>query len=203
MYIQWCVKGISGVAGPNGTTFSDAIVMISSGSGIVSNWWRQKGTISPGEVAGVLTGGNLDRHLYDYANYGPQTPFISLASGCVERNTFLQRNIVYSAIDTALLFATSAWAHPGVLFYCWAQVGLNPAVEIAAVAEAVRDLNIYRRWSPYQLEGEITAKIQIPANQISHVEWWDGSRDKFRAQRTFVNPSFVDPAQVTNLRDLF
>jgi hypothetical protein len=80
---------------------------------------------------------------------------------------------------------------------------MNPAPEISSVAEAVRDLNVYRRWSPYQLEGEITAKIQIPANQISHVEWWDGAQRRDQPVRTFVNPAFVDPAPVINLRDLF
>jgi hypothetical protein len=88
MYIQWCVKGISGAAPPKGITFSDAIVMIRSGSGIISNWWRKEGTISPGQVAGVLTAGNLDRHLHDYASYGPETPFISLASDVL---LFIQR----------------------------------------------------------------------------------------------------------------
>jgi hypothetical protein len=76
-------------------------------------------------------------------------------------------------------------------------------VEIAGVAEAVRELNVYHRWSPYQLEGEITAKVQIPANQVSRVEWWDGSLHKDRPTDTLINPSYVDPTPVTNLRDLF
>jgi hypothetical protein len=201
MYVQWCVKGISGGAG--GITLNESVYLITSGSGIVSNWWRKKQIISPADVSSILNDYNLDRHLHDYANYGPNTPFISLASGCVERDSLLQRNVVYSAVDTALLFATNAWKHPGALFYCWTSVGLNPAVEISAVSEAVRDLNSYRRWSPYQLEGEITAKVQIPSNQISHVEWWDGALSTAQPQNNFVNLAFVDPAPVTNLRDLF
>lgn len=40
-------------------------------------------------------------------------------------------------------------------------------------------------------------------NQISRVEWWDGSSRKDRPVDTFINPSYVDPAPVTNLRDFF
>jgi hypothetical protein len=206
MYVQWCVKGIGGSSGfgsPNGLTMTEAFGLVASGSGIVSNWWRYKGTISPQEVATVLNEGNLNRHLHDYANFGQDSPFISLASGCVERDALLRRNIIHSAVDTALLFATDAWANPGALFYCWMPVGLNPAVKVSSVGEAVRDLNAYHRWSPYQLEGEITAKIHIPANQISRVEWWDGSQSKDHALHTFYNPHFIDPSPITNLRDLF
>jgi hypothetical protein len=207
MYIQWCVKGISGTNGPgnspSGLTMQEAFWVMTSGSGIVSNWWRNQHTISPDQVATVLTDQSLDRHLHDYANFRTQTPFISLASGCVERDAILRRNSVYSAIDTALLFATDAWAHPGALFYCWVPVGHNPAVKASGVAEAVRDLNVYHRWSPYQLEGEITAKVHIPANQISRVEWWDGAQDKDQPLRTEHNHQLVDPSSLTNLRDLF
>jgi hypothetical protein len=205
MYIQWCVKGIAGrsQSNSNGIAKQDAFNLVSKGRGITSNWWRGKQAISPHEIQAVLNSRNLDRHLHDYTNYGSSSPFISLAAGCVERDALIQRNVAYSAIDTALLFATDSWAHPGALFYCWIQVGLNPAVEVSTVAEAVRDLNVYHRWSPYQPEGEITAKVHIPANQISRVEWWDPSKDKKRAVDTYPNLNFVDPTPITNLRDLF
>jgi hypothetical protein len=45
--------------------------------------------------------------------------------------------------------------------------------------------------------------VQIPANQINRVEWWDGSLDKSGPIDTLVNPSYIDPAPVTNLRELF
>ena len=202
MYIQSCVKGISGHS-LTGVTKDAAFWLMTSGKGILSNRWRSKGTITPEEVAQVLTDQALDRHLHDYANFRAHTPFISLASGCVEREAALQRNSIYSAVDTALLFATDAWAHPGALFYCWVLVGHNPAVEASAVAEAVRDLNVYHRWSPYQLEGEVTAKVHIPANQIQRVEWWDGAQDRDAPVDTKLNSQFVDPTSLINLRDLF
>lgn len=206
MYVQWCVKGIPGGSNPNsGLSFNwdEAKNVVRLDGGIISNWWRNKALISPGEVAVQLTDYNLDRHLHDYENYGSDTPFISLASGCVERDPALANNFVYSAVDTALEFATNAWANPGALYYCWVSVALNPAVEIQGVAEAVRDLNVYHRWSRYQLEGEITAKILIPANQISKVEWWNGSHSMSDPQDTFLNPSFIDPKVVTNVREFF
>lgn len=206
MYVQWCVKGIRGVIVPgsaNGMTKDDAFDRVRSGGGIISNWWRHRGTIYSNEPALVLNDHSLDRHLHDYDNFGQQSPFISLASGCIERDALLRRNTVHSAVDTALQFATDCWAYPGALFFCWTPVGLNPAVEIASVAESVRDLNVYHRWSPYQLEGEIAAKIQIPANQIVRVEWWDGSQRKDRPIDTFFNTNFVDPKPITNIRDLF
>jgi hypothetical protein len=69
MYVQWCVKGISGGAG--GITLNESVYLITSGSGIVSNWWRKKQIISPADVSSILNDYNLDRHLHDYANYGP------------------------------------------------------------------------------------------------------------------------------------
>jgi hypothetical protein len=206
MYIQWCVKGIAGKAPPEfpeGLTCNEAFGLVSSGTGIVSNWWRNKITLQPHEHAPVLNDHNLDRHLHDYTKFASQTPFISLASGCVERDALLNRNVIHSAVDTALMFATEAWARPGALFYCWTPVSPNPAAEIWSVAEAVRELNVYHRWSPYQLEGEITAKLQVPANQIKLVEWWDGSKDQINPIHAFANTSFIDPAPVTNLRGLF
>lgn len=204
MYIQCCVKGIIGeVPGAGGISKNEAFEMATAGRGIVSNWWRKLHSISPALIGEVLTEANLDRHLHDYENFGADTPYISLACGAVERDTLVQRNFVYSARDTALMFATEDWARPGALFYLWVSVSYNRAVAISAVAEPVRDLNIYQRWSPYQLEGEITAKVSIPANQIERVEWWDGSKSKTAPIDSRDNPTFMAPTALSNIRDLF
>ena len=171
MYIQRCVKGIAGNDGSTGITEQGAKSLVIDGHGILCNWWRKLNTISPPEIEAVLTDRNLDRHLHDYDAFCADTPFISLACGAVERDALVQKNFVYSAIDIALMFATEDWGRPGALFYLWVPVSYNRAVSLRAVAEPVRDLNTYQRWSPYQLEGEITAKINIPANQIERVEW--------------------------------
>jgi hypothetical protein len=208
MYIQWFVKGIAGQADSNsGTalTWPQAKQLLSGGHGIDSNWWRNKPNrlITPSEIDAILTEHNLDRHVHDYQNYGQQTPFISVASGCVERDTLMSQNFVYSAVTTALDFATDAWSRPGALFYGWLPVALNPAVPISAVAEEIRDLNVYHRWSPFQLEGEVTAKVHIPSNQIKAVEWWDGNADPNKPVDRFENPSFIEPTPITNVREHF
>ncbi|WP_164658405.1 hypothetical protein [Tropicibacter sp. Alg240-R139] len=204
MYIQKCVKGIVGdTSGSSGLTQSKAQEIIDQDHGIMSNWWRKEHQITPPMIADVLTRQNLDRHLHDYENFGDETPFISLASGSVERNTILQRNFAYSAIDTALQFATDDWTRPGALFFCWVATSNYPAVEVSNVAEAVRDLNIYQRWSPYQLEGELTAKVHIPSNQIERVEWWDPSHGHWGPQHTWSNPKYVEPDVLSNIRELF
>lgn len=177
--------------------------MLESNAGIRSNWWRTVNSISPSDVADVLNETNLNMHLHDYDTFRNDTPFISLASGAVERDRIARTNFVYSAIDTALLFATEGWARPGALFYCWVPTALNKAVELRAIAEPVRDLLTYRTWSPYQLEGELAAKVHIPSNQIERVEWWDGTIERTKAVREFKNPNYVEPSAVTNFRDLF
>jgi hypothetical protein len=205
MYIQRCVKGIVGRVEDEGDGISkgEAANRALRGMGLESNWWRKRGVISPADIENVLTESNLDRHLHDYDAFKADTPFISLACGAVERDALVQRNFVYSARDTALMFATEDWTRPGALFYLWVPVSYHRAVPLSAVAEPVRDLNIYQRWSPYQLEGEITAKVGIPANQIEKVEWWDAAYSKTVPQTVYPNPTYVEPDALSNIRDLF
>lgn len=113
-----------------------------------------------------------------------------------------RKNFIYSAIDTALAFATHNGAHPGALFYLWVVVGNDRAVSVESVAEPVRDLNIYQRWSRFQPEGEITAKIHIPANQIEKVQWWNIAQDKKAPRFEYYNVDYVDPVPL-NLRKFF
>ena len=205
MYVQHCVKGVAGkTGGTPGISEDDARGVICRERGIWSNWLREQGgCVSPASIRDQLTEGNLDRHLHDYKNYGARSPFISLACGAVERQTWLRRNFAYSAVDTALMFATENWARAGALFYLWVPTGHNAVVPLASVAEPVRDLNIYRRWLPYQVEGEVTAKIHIAANQIERVEWWDGEHCTSSPKWTLENPEYVTPERVSNIRELF
>jgi hypothetical protein len=204
MYIQRCIKGIAGqLHGGDGITEVETQQIVNNANGIISNWWRKAGTISPAMIATVLTDHNLDRHLHDYDAYRYDTPFISLACGSVERDALVKSNFVYSAVDTALMFATEDWMRPGALFFCWVPTSQNRAVAISTVSEPVRDLNIYQRWSPFQLEGEITAKVNIPANQIEKVEWWDGTYSKKSPKFMWPNSDYVDPEPLSNIRNLF
>lgn len=195
MIVQKCVKGI------NGISKAEAFDIVSSQRGILSNWWRTKGSITPTEIAAVLTDINLDRHLHQYDLYGQVTPFISLSCGSV---VWSEHSIdEYSAIDTALGFATDWNTSSGAVFYCWVEVAMNPSVEVVHLAEEVRNLNTYRRWSPFIDEGEVTAKVHIPSNQIERVEFWDPTVDTTAPTDVFPNPSYVNPQKVSNVRDYF
>ncbi len=176
--------------------------MIQDGHGIYSNWWRNKGTITRSEVEAVLTEENLDRHLHDYVAFGSQTPFISLSAGAVIRDPATMTNQVYDAIDTALFFATDDGVRAGALFFCWTVVGLHTAVRFANISEPIRDLLIYRGWSPYHDEGEIAAKIHIPAHQVQRVEWWDPFASLSSPVSTWSNPQYLDPGPLLNERGL-
>ena len=204
MYIQRCVKGIVGTRnGSDGITWKKAKAIVTGTNGIDSNWSRKAGQRSPKQIANVLTDQNLDSHLHDYDTFGDDSPFISLACGAVNRNTLAQRNIIRSAIDTALQFATDDWEKPGALFFLWVPTSHNRAVPLSAFAEPVRDINIYRRWSPFQPEGEITAKIRIPANQIERVEWWDSNYSWTYPEKVLTNPNYVEPDPLSNIREFF
>ena len=204
MYIQQCVKGIAGdIHGMTGISREEAIARATQGLGLISNWWRKLGDIDPAMIENVLTDANLERHIHDYDAFRDDTPFISLACGAVERDALVQQNFVYSARDTALMFATEDWTRPGALFYLWVPVSYHRAVSLSAVAEPVRDVNIYQRWSPFQLEGEITAKVGIPANQIEKAEWWDANHSKTAPEHVWINPNYVEPTALSNIRDLF
>jgi hypothetical protein len=215
MFVQWCVKGIRGRLAsepPNtGLTSDQAVSMIRDGNGIVCNWWRRVHKITPPQTRRKLTAANLDLHINNYSSFAADSPFLSLAAGCVERDVFYRTNRIHPAEDTALAFATDNGTRPGFLFYCWVIVGLKPAVAIEAVAEEVRELNSYRSWSAFQLEGELTAKVQVPANQIQRVEWWRPTKRRRMEKVTqlpnwvpaYVNPRFNPPSDVSNIRELF
>jgi hypothetical protein len=197
MYIQWWIKGIGGDA----FTWLHAKDMVESGSGIQSNWLRNGyGPPIGQQLQDMLTEDNLDRHRHDYDAFGPQTPFISLAAGCVERDVLLQENHAHSAKDMALIFATEDWSRAGALFYGWSLVGLNRAAPVASLAEEVRNLQEYQEWSKWQLEGEVTAKVHIPANQIERVEWWNGEHSRDFPELDCWNYHFIRPAPLANIR---
>jgi hypothetical protein len=84
-------------------------------------------------------------------------------------------------------------------------------VTLESFSEELRELNIYPGYSPYQPEGEITAKIIIPPTQIERAEFWSAT-DALQAvangmlpaadpSRTLVNPLFVPPENFNNVRD--
>lgn len=208
MFVQWCIKGVRGI------TDDEARGVIDSRAGVQCRWWRNVKTITPPQIADKLTQANLDLHVNHYGDPDPATgrpfcdgtPFISMAAGSVERSVFLQTNIAHPARLVALDFATAGGTTDGYLFICYVIVGLRPAVGVAAVSEEVRELNTYRRYSAFQTEGEITAKIYIPANQIQRCEAYSVTRPGVvnpRPDWVHVNRHFEDPVTISNIRELF
>jgi hypothetical protein len=209
MYIQMCIKGM------NRITRADAQAIL-GGRGLACNWWRGAREIRPGEIAGRLTADEVYLHINRYTDKHPtrsglvqeETPFISLTAGAVERNVFLRTNQVNPAHVTALNFASDFGRLRGIcfLFYCWVMVGLRPSPEVRQLAEEVRELNTYRGYSAFQLEGEILAKIEVPAYQILMYEQYEifgkpGGGPKVNLVDTVVNRDYIEPSSVTNFRD--
>lgn len=211
MYIQTCVKGVSDIS-------SVQAKEIINGRGLACNWWRHERHISPSQIDERLTAAELDLHVNSYDQQHPsrtgivstETPFISLTAGAVERSVFLRTNLVHPAHRTALFFASKFGSLRGdcFLFYCWVVVGLRPSVEVKGLAEEIRELNTYRRYSAFQTEGELAAKIEVPARQIHRYERYSISQSRagrplFSLAETAVNSSYIDPHSVVNLREAF
>jgi hypothetical protein len=211
MFLQQFLKGIAGLR-------NDEAEGIVRDQGILCNWWRNVHQITPSEVQNKLSNQNLDWHLNRYDSIDPttgeefykNTPFISTTAGTVERQAFLLRNEVRSAFITALEFATENFAVSGHVFYGYVFTLGKVALPLRAFAEEVRELNVYTMFLPFQPEGEIAAKIHIPAVNIERVECYNGPAAHAalaRGQRpvsiwTFTNPNYENPQKFNNIREV-
>lgn len=207
MIVQWCVKGLNL---PNDRT---ARQILDNRGGLACNWWRNTGSITPTGRRDQLTVAKLDLHINHFDSTDPHTgdpfkehtPFISLSAGTVSRNSAVQTNSVHRARRTALWFGTDFGQSPeAYLYLCWVILAPRQAVGIEGVAEEVRDLNTYRRYSAFQTEGEITAKVIVPDNQIMACEKWmlDSSMRSLKLSWVYPNPRFTPPEQLSNVREL-
>lgn len=201
MIVQWCIKGL---ALPDDET---ARAVLDSRRGLVCNWWRTVKTISPSQRRSRLTPANLDMHVNHFTlnGFNEMTPFISLSSGTVERDQAALTNLVRRARRTALWFGTQFGSAPAAYLYvCWIVLAPRRAVEVEGVGEEVRDLNTYRRYSAFQPEGEVTAKVIVPDNQIMSCEKWTWTQAQLRLTQvwTQTNTRFTPPEQLSNVREL-
>lgn len=209
MIIQRVIKGISDL--------NDAQVQEIFATGIVCNWWRSVNPLPRNQFSDKLTPRNLDWHQNQYDQPDPlegnrpfrdNTPFISTTAGTVSRDVAARTNRLTPAWRIALQFATDTWKTDGWLFYCHLFLLGRPAVGLEGFAEEVRDLNVYQGFSPFQPEGEITAKIVIPSPLIEYAEHWDlqdvlnslSAGTLPTASKTLPNPNFVKPDDYNNLR---
>jgi hypothetical protein len=211
MIIQKVIKGIGGIEQDEATKILR--------EGIICRWWQMVNPLPQFQIPDRLTERNLIWHQNRYDDLDPsqenqpfylRTPFISTTAGTVERDVSYQTNILHPAWVEALRFATEGWSRDGYLFYCYVFIIGKKSVGHQAFAEEIRELNIYRGFSPFQPEGEIAAKIVIPPTQIEKAEYWPISKllDDIKnnqvplPERTFSNPLFLLPEDYNNVRDL-
>jgi hypothetical protein len=175
VWFQQVLKGINGI---DETTAREILTR----SGIGSNWWRTVGTISPSEQQDMLTPRNLDWHLNRYDDIDPMTgdrfsvntPYISTTAGTVDPDPAHRRNVIRDAFFTAAWFATDGFRSDGYVFHGYVYTLGKPSVRLAEFAEEVRDLHAYTSYLPYRLEGELVAKISIPATRLEKAEKYTG-----------------------------
>lgn len=206
MMVQWCVKGLS--------LENDAAAkkIIDDERGLHCQWWFNATQMPPlEEIPAKLTVDNLERHVNQFTAIDPATgqpfniatPFVSLSAGTIERNTVLATNVAHGARRTAIKFGSEFNAKDvAYLYVCWLVVAPRKSVPVKGVAEEVRDLHVYRSYSHFQTEGEIAAKLEVPANQILHCEKWAKVPGAFRRAWTYGNPIFTSPQTLSNIRGL-
>lgn len=214
MIIQKALKGISGI----NPTEAQAIM----NQGIICNWWRNINPLPENQIQQRLTEANLILHLNHYKapdplfpgkQFGENTPYISVTAGNVERHHNKKSKTGYNdlrpAWQTALEFATNFWRQDGAIFFCYVFVLGQKSIEHRMFSEEARELNTYNKYSPFQHQGEITAKINIPSVQIEKVEFYNAAqaRAAFKAgnrpspSNTFQNNQYQIPEGISNIRE--
>jgi hypothetical protein len=208
---QKVLKGIPGL------TSADVETMLGGGMGLVCNWWRRVGTISPYEVATRLADPiELDRHLNRYGQmhhakgvtHGQDSPYISTTAGVVQNG---RRGYArYPAFEIAHQFATQRCSTDGCVFYCWVETAGRPAPTVPSLAEEIRDSNQYPIFYWYHHQGELTAKIHIPSVCIEKAELFSASASwaallsgrRPVPMSTIFNPRYVAPEDLANVREI-
>ncbi|MEV4816174.1 hypothetical protein [Micromonospora tulbaghiae] len=214
MIIQWCCKGLAKVNRPTIES------MFTDPTGLRCRDWQsywQAGDPFPLPPAmHRLTEDGLDRHVNDFTGPDPGTgkpfcevtPFISLSAGCVDRDVLAKTNIAHRALRTALEFATTDYSDParpacsGWVVYCYVLVGANPAARIPSVAEEVRELNHNRAYSGWYWQGEVAAKLHVPAAQLLCAEGYEPTSGGLRLTDFLLNLDFCHPAALLAERSM-
>jgi hypothetical protein len=204
MLVQWCLKGIA--ERPTGPTlFSDneAHAAVDK-EGLRASWLRNQSGAAASDFAvlshPVLSQIALDAHVNGFGTSAPTTPYLSLSAGCVEIDPTYGGTRVFSALQTALEFATLSGQTNGYVFRMWVLVSPKPAPELPGFAEEVRELNLYQQFCVYHREGEIAAKLFVPARQIASVQKFDANLQPIGSP--YLNKDFVPPERVSNVLEM-
>lgn len=209
MNIRKVLKGINGID----ETQAKEILK----GGIICNWWRKVGSITPESIQENLTEHNLDWHLNNYnekvpltnplsaihnGTFGEVSPFISTTAGAILRDEHRKRNIVIPPYLTAFNFATKRGRSEGCIFYAYLTTIEKSIVEMQHFAEDVRNYYSYSNFLQYYKQGEITAKIIIPSIQIEKVEGYFGKDTIGKPTFTITNPNYLSPDRLSNIHEL-
>ena len=199
MLIQWCLKGISEQPGGFGDPEARRVL---AGHGLGAAWQRGAGTRGdlPGDAHGALSDQALSDHVNNYAAVQGNTPYLSLTAGCIERDPHTLSAVTHSAMNTALSFATRNGTVAGYVFRLWVLVAPKPAPELPGFAEEVRSLLLFDHLTLFHDEGEIAAKLFVPARQIESFTKYDANLNPIGA--AVLNGDFVPPERINNVRDL-
>lgn len=215
MFFQKVVKGIHGLDRPTVQHMLD--------NGIISNWWKEIGTITPVQIKELLNENNADLHINHYnelipaghplsgfvgKKFGQVSPFISTSAGAIQRKA--KSNFLFDPVTTAIRFATKNLTSDGVVFYAYLMTIGKQTVELEQFSEEVRELNVYTKYSKYQTQGEIMAKVIIPSIQIEKAEFYKGATAKsdYAAGRRpkpvdqILNPGYLLPESYSNIKEL-
>jgi hypothetical protein len=172
MIFQRVLKGLPAAAPPlRGLTDDRARVMV-DGLGLLSSWWMNApdGNVSPLDVGAKLTEQALDDHLSDYDAVADTTAFISTTAGTVEVNAARKSYDQFLPEHTALRFATRNFSQTGYLLHAYVFVLGRKSVALQEFAEELRDVNLYSSRYEWHHEGEVVAKVHLPAQRIEKIE---------------------------------
>jgi hypothetical protein len=212
MFFQMILKGIPG---DNDAKAQQCLQR----TGLRCTWWEHAGSITPDQIQDKLTERNLEWHLNHFDDPDPHeggqvfrlhTPFISTTAGAIERDSRRPRNWRKPSFLTALQFATRNYTTSGFVFYGYVYTLGRKSIPLVPFAEEVRELHIYTDYLKYHPEGEVVAKIWIPAVNLQRYEKYDPA-SALEALRNGQKPDPVDtvwnaayaaPEQYANVRGM-
>ncbi len=86
---------------------------------------------------------------------------------------------------------------------CYVLVGVRPAPTIPGVAEEVRELKHLRPYSPWYLQGEVTAKVNVPSRQILYATRWAPDNTGALVETdVLLNLAFTHPVALLDIREM-
>jgi hypothetical protein len=194
--IQWCLKGVRQT---NLFNINEANAALAS-EGLLSSWVRgATGTGAsnfPSASAPHLSQAKLDAHVNNFGVAASATAYLSLSAGCRERDPTRSFAVTYPAWKTAQAFATNWGQGKGFVFCLWLLVAPKPAPELPGFGEEVRSLLASPQFVTYHHEGEIAAKLYVPAKQISGWVLYDEDLNVIGSNQ---NVDFVSPDRISNV----